>query len=440
MQRFLRQYRCLSLVCASIIALLGSVACSSTAPSFSVFNQRPKQGSGVAITLQTANHVHLLWSYQPSVADVAAITSTKGIVYIRYTTNTSSVGKGGSVENFNQSDLSGVVSVLDALDSQSGHRLWQFQALGELPDVAAGPLLVANTIYLAFTSHVCALNAQTGELRWCSAVIDRENNDEYILDGEMAYEHGSLFLGAYHTLVAIDALNGKRMWSTSVVMRSSHLVVSNDVVYVSAVGGPLVAFDARLGKPLWHTMLVPDTNAPNTYAPVPFAVNGVLYVLAGRILAAFQGKLGNILWRVMLPGEHNGESFPSVVVAPVGGTIYLFALEDSSATSQLVAYNLQTHQHVWSKQMAGPYGQALAVSSRVGYVASLQVDGNFSPQLRWHFWLSMIDLRSGQVVRQLQDNDPSFRVRQLVADDSHLYAAGSFPDVGQKQAIYALGN
>ncbi len=158
MQRFLRTCRCLFLVCASVVSLLGGVACSGapTGTSFSIFNQRPHQGSGAAITPQRADHIHLLWSYQSGETAFGGITSTKGIVYVRYESNTSIVGKGESIANFDQTERGGEVSVLDALDSQRGSRLFRFQ-VPESFDDSAGPLVVEDTVYLALTSHVCAL-------------------------------------------------------------------------------------------------------------------------------------------------------------------------------------------------------------------------------------------------------------------------------------------
>ena len=451
MQRFLRQCRCLSLVCASVVALLGGVACGgvSTNTPFSIFNQRPHRGSGAAITPQTADHIHPLWSYQPGETVFGGITSTKGIVYVRYASNTSIVGKGESIANFDQTERGGEVSVLDALDSQRGSRLWRFQAPESFDD-AAKPLVVEDTVYLALTYHVCALNGQTGKLRWCSAVINRKNDAEYILDGEMAFEHGLLFLGAYHTLIAVDATTGKRVWSAPVLMRSSHLVAGNNLVYVSALGGKLMAFDAKLGKPVWHIALLPDAYDPDdpsgNFAPVPLLGDGVLSILTGRMLVAFQGSSGGLLWQVQvtLDGEYQLEEPPFPMVEHVGGTAYVVALvqtaRSSQLTSELVAYNLHTHKQAWREQVEGAFPQAVGVSSGVVYAASLQSDGSWSPQPRWHFWLSMVDIRSGQVLRQLQNNDSSFRVDQLVGGDGRLYVSGYFPDFGRRRMVYALGN
>jgi outer membrane protein assembly factor BamB len=450
MQRFLRKWRCLSLVCASVVALLGAVACrgANTDTPFSIFNQRPQQGSGAAITPQTADHIHPLWSYQPGATVFEEITSTKGVVYVSYPSNTSIVGPGESLGNFDQTERGGTVSVLDALDSQSGRRLWRFQAPEDL-DNTAGPLVVEGTVYLALTYHVCALNGQTGKLRWCSALVDHKNDAEYILDGEMAYENGLLFLGAYHTLIAVDATTGNRVWSAPALMRSSHLMAGNHLVYVSAVGGKLAAFDARSGRQVWHIALMPDAYDPDdpsgNYAPVPLLGDGVLYILTGRLLVAFQGRSGGLLWQVQvtLDGEYQLEEPPFPVVEHVGGTAYVVALVDtarsSQVTSELVTYNLHTHKQAWREQLKGAFPQALGVSSGVVYAASLQSGGPWSPQPRWHFWLSMVDIRSGQLLRQLQNNDSSFRVDQLVGSEGRLYVSGDFPDVG-RWMVYALGN
>lgn len=451
MQRFLRKCHCLSLVCASVVALLGGVACSgaNTNSSFSIFNQRTQQGSGAAITPQTADHIHPLWSYQPGETVFGGITSTRGIVYVRYESNTSIVGNGESTANFDQTERGGEVSVLDALDSQRGSRVFRFQ-VPESFDDSAGPLVVEDTVYLALTYHVCALNGQTGKLRWCSAVINRKNDAEYLLDGEMAYENGLLFLGAYHTLIAVDATTGKRVWSAPVLMRSSHLVAGNNLVYVSALGGKLMAFGARSGQQVWHIALPPDAPDPDdpsgNFAPVPLLGDGVLYIFTGKRLMTFQGSSGSLLWQVQvtLDGEYQFEEPPFPIVENVGGTAYAVALVETATNSQiaseLVAYNLHTHKQAWRKQLEGAYPQAVGVSSGVVYAASLQSDGPWSPQPRWHFWLSMVDIRSGQLLRQLQNNDSSFRVDQLVGGDGRLYVSGSFPDLGQRRVVYALGN
>jgi hypothetical protein len=51
----------------------------------------------------------------------------------------------------------------------------------------------------------------------------------------------------------------------------------------------------------------------------------------------------------------------------------------------------------------------------------------------------MINLRSGQVARQLQDNDSSFQVTQLVGADGFLFVLGRFIGSGDGSRVYALG-
>ena len=130
-------------------------------------------------------------------------------------------------------------------------------------------------------------------------------------------------------------------------------------------------------------------------------------------------------------GDDGGEiASPGPVFANVGGTPYMLALELNGSTlitpfsTQLVAYNLQTHQQMWSKQLPGQGGQALALSSDVVYVASATIDRAYPSPSQRHFWLTMMDLRSGQVARQLQNNDSSFRMSQLLGDDGRLFVAG----------------
>jgi outer membrane protein assembly factor BamB len=451
MQR--QQCRRLSLVLAGVLVLLSVVACGDTGPRYSIFTQQPQQGSGEAIDLQTADQIHPLWAYRPESGAPESITSAAGVVYVSYLSNGSAVGTVGAGGNGTPGNITPTPtvsgesgSVLDAIDAQSGQRLWRFQA-PEFLDFGARPLVTNETVYVALTYQVCAVNAHSGMARWCAEDIDRTKDEEYIVDGELAFENGLLFVGAYHTLIAVDAATGKRIWSVQTPMRSSHLVTGNDLVYVSAADGHVSAFDARTGQQVWVATQVPDTPFPNTFAPVPYLDQGTLYVLSGRTLAAYQGERGDVLWHVSLDGgEWGGDVFPPLsVFANVGGTPYLLALERNDSTlispisTQLVAYNLQTHQQMWSKQLPGQVVQALALSADVVYVASATFDHPHASPSERHFWLTMMDLRSGQAARQLQDNDASFRVSQLVGADDFLFVLGYFLDSGGDSPVYALG-
>lgn len=448
MQRGLQRHYRLSLVWIGIFALLGLVACGDTAPRYSVFTQQPRQGSGAAIDLRSADQIHPLWAYQSARGLPNSLTSAAGIVYVSYLSNGSAVGAAGNSGNITPPPTvsGGSVSVLDAIDAHSGQRLWRFQAPEQL-DFGATPLLANETVYVALTYQVCAVNAHSGVARWCSEVIDRAKDEEYIVDGELAFADGLLFVGAYHTLIAVDAASGKRMWSVQTPMRSSHMVTGNGLVYVSASDGQISEFDARTGQQVWVATQVPDTRFPNTFAPVPYLNEGTLYVLSGRTLAAYQGRRGDVLWHVSLDGgEQGGEITPPFpVFATVGGTPYMLALELNGSTlitpmaTHLIAYNLQTHQQMWSKQLPGQGGLALALSSDVVYVASATIDHPYPSPSDRHCWLTMMDLTSGQVVRQLQNNDSSFQVMQLVGADGRLLVLGHLPASIDGSRVFALG-
>jgi outer membrane protein assembly factor BamB len=444
MQRGLQRCRHLSLVWASIAALLGVVACGDAGPRHSIFTQQPQQGSGEAITLQTAEQIHLLWTYQPGNGFAQSIISANGIVYVSYMSDVSVVGAAGNTGNITPTVSGGSVSVLDAIDAHSGRRLWRFQA-PELPDFGVSPLVANETIYFALTYHICALNARDGAVRWCKEVIDRSNDEEYIVDGELAFEDGMLFVGAYHTLIAVDATTGKRVWRVQTPMHSSHLVTGDGLVYVSAVtDGQLSAFDASTGQLVWRATQPPF---PINWAPVPFLDEGTLYVLSGRTLAAYDGRRGDQLWRVSVDGGEYGGNIdpPSPVFANIGGTPYMLAFETNvnslfnSFSTQLVAYNLETHQQAWSKGLEGQGGQALAVRSGAVYVASTTIDHAYPSPSDRHYWLTMMDLHTGQVARQLQNNDASFEIRQLLGDGGRLFVLGAYVTGGYGSRVFALG-
>jgi hypothetical protein len=229
-------------------------------------------------------------------------------------------------------------------------------------------------------------------------------------------------------------------------MRGSHLAPGDGLVYVSSADGQVSAFDTSTGQRVWRATQVPHTTVPNSFAPVPFLDDGTLYVLSGRKLVAYQGGRGDVLWQVSLDGgDDGGELVPAPVFANVGGTPYMLALKLNSSTlitpvtTQLIAYNLHTHQPMWSKQLPGEFGEALALSSDVVYAASATVDRAYPSPSDRHYWLTMMDLRSGQVARQLQNNDSSFRIGQLLGGDGRLFVLGDYVDGGYGSRIFALG-
>jgi hypothetical protein len=61
-------------------------------------------------------------------------------VYISYDSNESMVGSGDNRRNITPTPDMTTVSVLDAVDAQSGRLLWRFQA-PELPDFGVSPPL-----------------------------------------------------------------------------------------------------------------------------------------------------------------------------------------------------------------------------------------------------------------------------------------------------------
>jgi hypothetical protein len=89
--------------------------------------------------------------------------------------------------------------------------------------------------------------------------------------------------------------------------------------------------------------------------------------------------------------------------------------------------------------LEGQSEQALAASSGVVYAASATIDRPYSTPSERHVWLTMMDLRSGQVARQLQNNDSSFWVDQLVGDDRRLFVVGQDVTSRGRSVVFALG-
>ncbi len=169
-------------------------------------------------------------------------------------------------------------------------------------------------------SYVYALDAQTGSLRWRTALAARVVNTNlgsspYNLGvlGQLTFANGVIYVGnAGGQLFALNGADGALLWTydahaadlvNGTAYSISRVAVANGVTY-GATYNKLYALDTKTGKALWTSAIDPGYTLNS-----PQIVNGTIYIAAGILsthtgstsgkssVYAFSADHGQQLWR-----------------------------------------------------------------------------------------------------------------------------------------------
>jgi outer membrane protein assembly factor BamB/plastocyanin len=178
-------------------------------------------------------------------------------------------------------DLSNTrVAAGSPISSANVHQLgvdWSFKLAGSgvYGLLSTSPIVVNQTVYLQdLNENVYALDLKRGTVRW-----QKKYHDTPLGTGPngVAYENGMVFAASdLHTVVALDANDGKEVWSRQIAPSlqkiDEQLTVHSGTVYVSTTDfeatqpqdgtgtGIIHALDARTGNDLWTFNTIKDGN------------------------------------------------------------------------------------------------------------------------------------------------------------------------------------
>jgi outer membrane protein assembly factor BamB len=253
--------------------------------------------------------------------------------------------------------------VVYALDLATGRQRWRTvldrgtDLQWAAPVVDGGQVLVADTLShegSAPTSHLHALDAGTGRVRWKADLHAGQQGffaEPPVVAGGLVYvatasrrllaldaasgrevwqgrgfpvvagvRNGLVIAVIEDRLVALDAGSGVRRWEVRVSGGGEHWpVLEGDTVYVASVDD-VIAVDAATGTTRWRVPLDPAVGPP-------VRVGGRLYLATRSRLLALDASSGRALWASARRRIVNGPlATPgSVVVATADGTLLGFA-------------------------------------------------------------------------------------------------------------------
>jgi|SRR5579884_348960 len=234
--------------------------------------------------------------------------------------------------------------------------LWKFTGEAVALNHAA-PIVTDDSVYLSAGRRVYAVDLNTGGLRWRYPELDPL---PALVTGSPVYSNGVLYFGAGDGLYALNAADGKEVWTPFRLTRSgvytSPKLVGNNI-YFAADNGRFYGIDARTGKLLggaWGSPSQPGIPIGGDIVS-DFAIdenNTMYYITAEQVMHAIDLATGVQKWAQRL--DMDVTSARPVVV---GDTIYL------AASNTLSAYRARSGYRVWAIPLPNEAATPPAVSA-----------------------------------------------------------------------------
>ncbi|MET0012019.1 MAG: outer membrane protein assembly factor BamB [Sedimenticola sp.] len=225
------------------------------------------------------------------------------------------------------------------------------------------PFVVDNRVYAADSNGTIeALDASNGKKLWSI-------ESELEISGGPGAGDGLVLVGTSNAeLVAFDSANGAERWRTRV---SSEVLsvpkVSQGIVVVHTIDGKLFGFDAASGKQAWiYDRTVPVLTLHGSSSPV-ISGNAVICGFASGKLAAIELETGSPIWEVSVTapsGRSELERMVDIDGDPlvVDGVIYVATYQ-----GEMAAVSQDTGVVLWRRKLSSYNG--LGVDWRQLYVS-----------------------------------------------------------------------
>lgn len=222
-----------------------------------------------------------------------------------------------------------------------------------------GPLVAADTVFVATETDVVALNRTTGARRWQFSL-----GDGAVVSG-LAMWNTLLYATAIgtHRVYALDRRTGRLVWSLGTSVGPGGLTVIGKMLVFNDLNA-VRAVDTATGSPIWTADLPGDGSSYPAY-------DGRAIYLGGDNgkLSAIDPNTGALLWQFQGKGGTEGSIALSHGVAYFGTTCvcqgiggYVFAVDTAS------------HLELWRKGYPGPVYGTPAIGNGLIYVSAAGPD------------------------------------------------------------------
>ncbi len=202
--------------------------------------------------------------------------------------------------------------LVQARDLKDGHKIWEVET--DLP-LSGGAGISANSVILgASNGNVIALNFENGQTLWKSRVPSE------VLAIPVVAKNVVMIRTIDGSLIALDEKNGGKLWSyehnvpTLSIRGTSTPLIIGDNIITGYDNGKLLALQLINGKFVWETSIVYPKGRSEVERLVdldvdPITINDVIYIASyNGGTAAISTSDGDILWRNESTSSHSGLS------------------------------------------------------------------------------------------------------------------------------------
>ena len=238
---------------------------------------------------------------------------------------------------------------LDAVDVDTGERLWRFETQGR---ISCAPRIAEGKIFLGKNAHhdeFYAIDQNTGEPIWTIEKLG------WTSLGAPGYANGMVFVGTVEgNMFGISAADGSIVWERSTGEGIYPSPATDDVnVYTGSHNGHYYAFDQKTGDVAWKTLTANpggDGGKPDSAAPVLWK-DHVYTQKRGSSIVALNKDTGEEAWSWTQPANylqngtvaaaHNriyGSVVRQVTAIPYYASIHAFADVDNGG-AELWSYS-----------------------------------------------------------------------------------------------------
>jgi len=232
---------------------------------------------------------------------------------------------------------------LYALNAATGEVEWIYEGTGDTDDAVT---IVDDLLYTASDSIWC-INALTGARVWASGIADYGGSTPIVSDGQV-------FCGVYNFpgersashVCSLDALTGELIWCDTLSgNQASCMALWNGYLFVPTRMGPLYAIDSSDGTILWENW---DSDG-GYWDSSPTVVDGVVYTNGyDGITRGIDALTGNTIW------EHT--SAPLVITAtPAYHDSRLYFADEEYSYRCLI---IETGTELWTKFGTSQHGSS----------------------------------------------------------------------------------
>jgi outer membrane protein assembly factor BamB len=239
----------------------------------------------------------------------------------------------------------GRLSGISALNASTGNMLWSFSSPISYWVWFTSPIVINNTVYVASSDcSVYALNAINGQKIWNSTVG--------MIISPLAFVNNVLYASSYDDgyVYALSATNGGVIWKSEVgecVLSSP--TFSEGVVYVGSNYPFFYALNASTGEKLWYF------TANERILSCPCVANGVVYFGSDDCnVYALNATTGKKLWNNSVGQEVETD------IALAGSILYV-----STYRGEIYALNAKDGSKVWSYKIGSTSTDGPSLSSPV---------------------------------------------------------------------------